>query len=396
MAAVCRPADDGGRAMRFDRAVRQRGMAAAAGTRRHGGDRGQRPGRRCPCRGMRRCRMAPLWYQNRLAGPGLLGSHRALPGGRRRHPRLPRSRDKEIQPETERHHQRQRERQGPARLAPSRSLGRRGQQLLQAYCRQHLRRPADRVVLLDQRPGVGPDGLGDATNVPPRVEIAAAPGVVVALDPPDDRFPYPGPLTDLGNGDTGSLARFRQGCTDRHTAPPQLCRPAYRPRGQEARRSRPIISRHPHGRSPASFCSRRAAQSAGHRTPTAQGAGGAPPSSDPRWRGSGMTPSEPGGDPAVGARPRPLRRVAPGSSPGAPTRRQARWTAPRRNPAPQRRSTPARRRTTPSARRAEPAASEHTAAAPGVDHHQDGQRHWTTCKCGNSHAPKWPSRTAGW
>ena len=264
--------------MRFDRAVRQRGMAAAAGTRRRGGDRGQRPDRHRRCRGMWRCRMAPLWNQVRLAGPGLLGRHRALSCRRRRNRRLPRSRDKGVQPETERHHQRQRERHCPARpaprrttgqhhwltrcgradlvpqrrtgggyqprhrrqgQAPARSLGRRGQQLLQAYCRQRLRRPADRVVLLDQRPGVGPDGLGDAADVPPRVEVAAAPGVVVALNPPDDRFPDPGPLTDLGNGETSSLARFRQSCTDQHAAPPQLSRPAYRPRGQEAGRSRP-------------------------------------------------------------------------------------------------------------------------------------------------------------
>ena len=260
--------------MRFDRALGQRGMAAAAGTRRRDGDRWRRPCRRCWRRRMRRCcRTAPMWYQVRIAGPGVLGRHRALPGRRRRNRRLPRSPDKGVQPETERHHQRQRERHGPAQPAPRRtssrhpwltrrgragpvpqrrtgggyqrrhhgqgrppplrSLGRRGQQLLQAYPRQHLRRPADRVVLLDQRPGVGPDGLSDAADVPPRVEVAAAPGVVVALDPPDNRFPDPGPLTDLSNAETGSLAGFRQSCTDRHAAPPQLCRPAYRPRGQE-------------------------------------------------------------------------------------------------------------------------------------------------------------------
>jgi hypothetical protein len=269
VAAVCRPASDGGRAMHFDRAVRQRGMAAAAGTRRHGADRGQRPGRHCRCRGLRCCRMAPLWYQVRLAGPGLLGRHRGLPGRRRRNRRLPRSRDKGVQPETERHHQRQRERHAPAQRAPrrtsgrhhwlthcgradlapqrrtgggyqsrhrrpgrptpTRSLGRRGQQLLQAYPRQHLRRPADRVVFLDQRPGVGPYGLSDAADVPPRVEVAATPGIVVALDPPDDRFPNPGPVTDLGKGETGSLARVRQVCTNRHAAPPQLCPPRVLP-----------------------------------------------------------------------------------------------------------------------------------------------------------------------
>jgi hypothetical protein len=122
VAAVCRPAGEGGRAMRFDRAVCQRGMAAAAGTRRRGGDRGQRPGRHCRCRGMRRCRMAPLWYQVRLAGPGLLGRHRGLPGRRRRNRRLPRSRDKGVQPETERGDQRQRH--GPAQPAPRSTSGR--------------------------------------------------------------------------------------------------------------------------------------------------------------------------------------------------------------------------------------------------------------------------------
>jgi hypothetical protein len=27
---------------------------------------------------------------------------------------------------------------------------------------------------------------------------------------------------------------------------------------------------------------------------------------------------------------------------------------------------------------------------------RDGQRRWTTCKCGNSHGQKWPFRRAGW
>jgi hypothetical protein len=56
--------------------------------------------------------------------------------------------------------------------------------------------------------------------------------------PPDDRFPDPGPLTDLGNAQTGPLARLRQGCTDGHAAPPQPRRPAHRPPGQHAGRSR--------------------------------------------------------------------------------------------------------------------------------------------------------------
>ena len=122
VAVVCRPTDDGGRAMRFDRAVGQLGMAAAAGTRRHAGDRGQRRCRHCRCRGVRRGRMAPLWYQVRLAGPSLLGRHRALPGRRPRNRRLPRSRDKPVQPETERHNQRQSH--GPAQPASRRTSGR--------------------------------------------------------------------------------------------------------------------------------------------------------------------------------------------------------------------------------------------------------------------------------
>jgi len=35
-----------------------------------------------------------------------------------------------------------------------------------------------------QRPGAGPDGPGDAADVPPRVEAAAAPAELAALDPP--------------------------------------------------------------------------------------------------------------------------------------------------------------------------------------------------------------------
>lgn len=73
---------------------------------------------------------------------------------------------------------------GRAGPVPLRSLGRGGQQLLQAYRRQHLRRPAGRVVLPGQRPGAGPDGPGDAADVPPRVEAAAAPAELAALDPP--------------------------------------------------------------------------------------------------------------------------------------------------------------------------------------------------------------------
>jgi hypothetical protein len=64
--------------------------------------------------------------------------------------------------------------------------------------------------------------------------------------PPDDRFPDPGPRTDLGNAQTGPLARLRQGCTDGHAAPPQPRRPAHRPPGQHAGRSRaPHVTRPP-------------------------------------------------------------------------------------------------------------------------------------------------------
>ena len=124
VAAVCRPAGDGGRVLRFDRALGQRGMAAAAGTRRRGGNRWRRACRHCRWRRMRRCRMAALGYQVRLAGPGLLGRHRARPGRRRRNPRLPRSRGTGVQPETGRHHQRPRERHGPAPPAPRKTSGR--------------------------------------------------------------------------------------------------------------------------------------------------------------------------------------------------------------------------------------------------------------------------------
>jgi hypothetical protein len=118
VAVVRRPTDDGGRV------VGQRGMAAAAGTRRRAGDRDHSPCRQLRCRGVRRGRMAPLWYQVRLSGPGLLRRHRALPGRGRRNRRLPRSRDNGVQPETERDRQPQRERHGPAQPTPRRTSGR--------------------------------------------------------------------------------------------------------------------------------------------------------------------------------------------------------------------------------------------------------------------------------
>jgi hypothetical protein len=48
------------------------------------------------------------------------------------------------------------------------------------------------------------------------VEIAAAGGVIVALDAADDSFPDPGLLADLAGGETGPAARFRQGFADAH------------------------------------------------------------------------------------------------------------------------------------------------------------------------------------
>ena len=64
-----------------------------------------------------------------------------------------------------------------------------------------------RVVLGEKGRRIDTDEAGEGTHVTACVEVAAAPGVVVALDPPDDRFPDPGPLTDLGNGETGLLTK---------------------------------------------------------------------------------------------------------------------------------------------------------------------------------------------
>src|SRR5438046_1942946 len=83
--------------------------------------------------------------------------------------------------------------------------------------------PAGRVIFADQRLRIGPDDLGDAANVAPGVEVATTRRVVIVLDAPDDRFPDAGPLTDLGDGETGLVTRFRQGFTDGHAAPPPLC-----------------------------------------------------------------------------------------------------------------------------------------------------------------------------
>ena len=71
---------------------------------------------------------------------------------------------------------------------------------------------------------------------------------------------------------------------------------------------------------------------------TAQGGcGGSPPSSHDGGEDPGTGSVKPrAGDLAAVGGPRPRARVAPGSSRGAPARRQARRAAPRRNPAPSR------------------------------------------------------------
>jgi hypothetical protein len=76
------------------------------------------------------------------------------------------------------------------------------------------------VVFLDQRHRIDADGAGDAADVTAGVEVAAARGEVSLFDAADDRFPDPGPLADLGNGETGLTAGFRQGFTDAHAEPP--------------------------------------------------------------------------------------------------------------------------------------------------------------------------------
>ena len=78
------------------------------------------------------------------------------------------------------------------------------------------------VVLLDQRVRIEPDNPRDAPDMPSGVEIAATRGEIAALDPPDDRLPDAGSLTDLRNGETGLTARPRQGITNAHAAPPLL------------------------------------------------------------------------------------------------------------------------------------------------------------------------------
>ena len=67
---------------------------------------------------------------------------------------------------------------------------------------------------------VGAHDPGDAADVTARVEIAAALGEVILFDAPDDRFPDPGLLADLTDGEAGVASRFGQGFTDAHAAPP--------------------------------------------------------------------------------------------------------------------------------------------------------------------------------
>jgi len=80
-----------------------------------------------------------------------------------------------------------------------------------------------RVILPDERLGIGPHHPGNGADVTPSVKIAAAGGVVAALDAGDDCFPDAGPLTDLGNAEAGPLTGRGQEFTDRH---PRLHNPA--------------------------------------------------------------------------------------------------------------------------------------------------------------------------
>src|SRR5205814_1947058 len=74
------------------------------------------------------------------------------------------------------------------------------------------------VVRADQRDRIGPDDGGDAANVPAGVKVAAAGGKVVLLDVPDDRFPDPGLVADLADGETGLTAGFCQAFADAHAS----------------------------------------------------------------------------------------------------------------------------------------------------------------------------------
>jgi hypothetical protein len=86
------------------------------------------------------------------------------------------------------------------------------------------------VIRGDQWPRIGSDGMSDGADVPPGVEVPAASAIVVVLDAADDGFPDAGLLADLGHGETGPAARFRQVFADAHAAPPPPDRIARRTR----------------------------------------------------------------------------------------------------------------------------------------------------------------------
>src|SRR5262245_27228436 len=86
--------------------------------------------------------------------------------------------------------------------------------------RRHRRGRVFAVVLPDKGRRVGPHHASDRADVPTSVEVPAARREVVLLDGPDDRFPDPGPLTYLRDGETGLTSRVRQGFTNAHAVPP--------------------------------------------------------------------------------------------------------------------------------------------------------------------------------
>src|SRR5262249_29697433 len=114
------------------------------------------------------------------------------------------------------------------RLRPARSSYRRDW-LREGVLQLRVRRAMGRVVLLDQRLGIGPDDPRDRPDVPAGVEVTAARRVVIALDVLDQGLPDPGPLADLGDGKAGPAARLRQGLADAHGNAPPLDRTACRP-----------------------------------------------------------------------------------------------------------------------------------------------------------------------
>jgi hypothetical protein len=126
--------------------------------------------------------------------------------------------EERVPQQTQRRYERQPQHRSPVPPPPRRPARRK--QLVQAHRRQHARRTVDRVILADQRLGVGADGLGDATDIPPGVKVTTTCRVVLALDPRDDRFPDAGPLADLSDGQASPPARFRQRFSDPHAAPP--------------------------------------------------------------------------------------------------------------------------------------------------------------------------------